>query len=166
MTAHGSIWWWKACWDSDEKLWRESNLILSCSHCSFGNGPWHLVPEVLSQRALAVPNHQCVRDQAGWMSAGQGSSWCSGLVLLTIKVPAIEPEGCRAERWTEMDVDEKLSNGFHWCPLSEWKFGSEVKFGNHKYIYMGVSFYLFSPSEAHMPNSLQFDIIANCLIIF
>lgn len=48
------------------------------------------------------------------MSAGQGSSWCSGPVLLIIKMPAIEPAGHRDGRWTEeLDADKKLSKGFH-----------------------------------------------------
>lgn len=76
------------------------------------------------------------------MSAGQGSSWCSGPVLFIIKMPAIEPAGHRDGRWTEeLDADKKLSKGFHWCLLTKkeskvWK----------SYVYTGASFYLFPPN--------------------
>lgn len=87
--------------------------------------PLGLAPAMYSFR-YCLKNHELAQatDLSGTMLmswiAAQGSNWCSGPVLLTINILALGPEGYRAKRWAEEeDVDEKYSNGFHWCQLTE-----------------------------------------------
>lgn len=135
---HGGTWEYllvKTFWDSNGKLWRETNFLLSCSHCFFRNGLWHLFPQALSQGGLAGPGHWVVRDPAdkrgGWVQVKAQAGALTPFYLY--KDACYRPR--RTQRW-EMDTGvgcrQEIGQRVSLMLTNKER---TVKFGNHMFIW-------------------------------